>query len=148
MVLAILYINLHVERVADYCVTVAKLAKLAHGLPRDAGVLEALEEMGERCREMLSAGLEYFYARDFTDSQALIDMDRPIDQANRRLIDRLIVLGPDEPQREWAMRMMLVSRCLERIGDHAADIGEQAAYLIRGQFEEFTDASHKTPRKA
>ena len=148
LVLAILYINLHVERVADYCVTVAKLAKLAHGLPRDAGVLEALEEMGERCREMLSTGLEYFYARDFTDSQALIDMDRPIDRANRRLIDRLIVLGPDEPQREWAMRMMLVSRCLERIGDHAADIGEQAAYLIRGQFEEFTDASHKTPRKA
>jgi phosphate transport system protein len=50
----------------------------------------------------------------------------------------------DESQREWAMRMMLVSRCLERIGDHAVDIGEQAAYLVRGQFEEFTDASHKT----
>ena len=146
--LAILYINLHLERVADYCVTVAKLVKLAHGLPRDAGVLEALEEMGERCREMLSTGLEYFYARDFTDSQALIAMDRPIDRANRKLIDRLIALGPEEPQREWAMRMMLASRCLERIGDHAVDIGEQAAYLVRGQFEEFTDASHKPPRAA
>ena len=148
LVLAILYINLHLERIADYCVTVAKLVKLAHGLPRDSAVLEALEEMGERCREMLSTGLEYFYARDFTDSQALIAMDRPIDRANRKLIDRLIALGPEEPQREWAMRMMLASRCLERIGDHAVDIGEQAAYLVRGQFEEFTDASHKPPRAA
>ena len=147
LVLAILYVNLHLERIADYCVTVAKLTKLGHGLPRDAGVLEALEEMGERCREMLSTGLEYFRARDFTDPQALIDMDRPIDRANRKLIDRLIALGPDEAQREWAMRMMLVSRCLERIGDHAVDIGEQAAYLVRGEFEEFTDASHKPPAK-
>jgi len=146
LVLAILYINLHLERIADYCVTVAKLAKLAHGLPRDRAVLEALEEMGERCREMLSTGLEYFRARDFTDSQTLVDMDRPIDRANRKLIDRLIALGPDEAQREWAMRMMLASRCLERVGDHAVDIGEQAAYLVRGRFEEFTDASHKTPR--
>jgi phosphate transport system protein len=146
LVLAILYINLHLERIADYCVTVAKLVKLAHGLPRDRDVLDALDEMGERCREMLSTGLEYFHARDFTDSQALIDMDRPIDRANRKLIDRLIALGPEEPQREWAMRMMLASRCLERIGDHAVDIGEQAAYLVRGRFEEFTDASHKPPR--
>ena len=148
LVLAILYINLHLERVADYCVTVAKLTKLAHGLPRDAGVLEALEEMGERCREMLSTGLEYFSSRDFTDKQALIEMDRPIDRANRKLIDRLIALGPEESQREWAMRMILVSRCLERIGDHTVDIGEQAAYLVRGEFEEFTDASHPTPRPA
>ena len=145
LVLAILYVNLHLERIADYCVTVAKLTKLAHGLPRDAGVLEALEEMGERCREMLSMGLENFRVRDVRNPEALVDMDKPIDRANRKLIDRLVALGSDEPQREWAMRMMLVSRCLERIGDHAVDIGEQTAYLVRGQFEEFTDASHPTP---
>ena len=39
-------------------------------------------------------------------------------------------------------RMLLVSRCLERIGDHAVDIGEQTAFLVSGQFREFTDASH------
>jgi hypothetical protein len=32
--------------------------------------------------------------------------------------------------------------------DHAVDIGEQTAYLVRGEFEEFTDASHETPRPA
>lgn len=148
LVLAILYVNLHLERVADYCVTIAKLVKLAQGLPRDAGVLEALEEMGERCREMLGTGLEDFRNRDVRHPETLVDMDKPIDRANRKLIDRLIALGPDESQREWAMRMMLVSRCLERIGDHAVDIGEQTAYLVRGRFEEFTDASHETSRPA
>jgi phosphate transport system protein len=30
---------------------------------------------------------------------------------------------------EWAVRMVIVSRCIERIGDHAVEIGEQTAYL-------------------
>ena len=51
-------------------------------------------------------------------------------------------LGGDPELREWGLRMMLVSRCLERIGDHAVDIGEQTAYLVTGEFREFTDASH------
>jgi phosphate transport system protein len=36
----------------------------------------------------------------------------------------------------------MVSRCIERIGDHAVDIGEQTVYLVTAQFSEFTDASH------
>ena len=51
--------------------------------------------------------------------------------------------------REWGLRMIIVSRCLERIGDHAVDIGEQTAYLVSGEFRESTDASHgpgTTPR--
>ena len=38
--------------------------------------------------------------------------------------------------------MVLVSRTLERIGDHAVDIGEQVSYLLTAEFREFTDASH------
>ena len=48
----------------------------------------------------------------------------------------------DTDLREWGLRMLLVSSCLERIGDHAVDIGEQTAFLVSGQFREFTDASH------
>jgi phosphate transport system protein len=43
---------------------------------------------------------------------------------------------------EWGMRMIVVSRCIERIGDNAVDIGEQTAFLVTGEFHEFTDASH------
>ena len=37
---------------------------------------------------------------------------------------------------------------LERIGDHAVDIGEQIAYLLTAEFREFTDASHPSHRNA
>jgi phosphate transport system protein len=40
--------------------------------------------------------------------------------------------------------MLMVSRSLERIGDHAVDVGEQTAYLVSGEFREFTDASQPT----
>ena len=48
-----------------------------------------------------------------------------------------------EPElREWGLRMVVVARTIERIGDRAVDIGEQTAYLLTAQFREFTDASH------
>ena len=57
-------------------------------------------------------------------------------------------LGGDPEMREYGLRMVVVSRALERIGDHAVDIGEQTAYLLTAEFREFTDASHPTPREA
>ena len=43
--------------------------------------------------------------------------------------------------REWAMFMILVARCLERIGDNTVDIAEQTVFVVTGLFREFTDAS-------
>jgi phosphate transport system protein len=49
----------------------------------------------------------------------------------------------DEPRAlEWGMHMNLAARALERVGDNAVDIGEQVAFLVSGEFREFTDASH------
>ena len=39
------------------------------------------------------------------------------------------------------MRMIVVARCIERIGDNAVDIGEQTAFVVTGEFHEFSDAS-------
>ena len=39
------------------------------------------------------------------------------------------------------MHMMLVARCLERVGDNAVDIGEQTAFVVTGLFREFEDVA-------
>jgi len=141
-VLAVLHVNLHLERMADYCVTVAKLTKLVAGAPPDPTIVTAFEEMGARAEEMTRVALDSFAGRDAGRAESLVELDELIDRANRRAVQQVIALGGDEERREWGLRMLLVSRCLERIGDHAVDIGEQTSFLVSGEFREFTDASH------
>jgi phosphate transport system protein len=141
-VLAVLHVNLHLERAADYCVTIAKLVKLAPDVPGDPTLVEGFEEMGARAEEMITVALDSFAARDVAAAESLVDLDELIDRANRRVVQHVLSLGADPKLQEWGLRMMIVSRCLERIGDHAVDIGERVAYLVTGEFREFTDASH------
>jgi phosphate transport system protein len=143
LVLAVLHSNLHLERMGDLCVTIAKLTKLTHGLPPDEDLLEGFREMGERAEQMIRVGLESLRHRDRERAESLLDLDELIDRANRRVVKHLLAIGETEEQREWGLRMIIVSRCLERIGDHAVDIGEQTAFLVTGEFREFTDASHQ-----
>ncbi len=140
LVLAMLHVNLHLERMADYCVTVAKLTKLAAAGASEPRIVANLAEMGVRAEEMTRVALRSFEHRDLARSEALVGLDELIDRANRRAVEHVLELGAD--QREWGLRMLVVSRCLERIGDHAVDVGEQTAYLVTGEFREFTDASH------
>ncbi len=142
LVLAVLHINLHLERMADYCVTIAKLTKLVHDVEPDSELLQAFEDMGSRAEEMIQVALQSFAARDRERAQSLVERDELIDRANRNAVHRILALGRDEHRLEWGLRMIVVSRCLERIGDHAVDVGEQTAYLVTGEFREFTDASH------
>jgi phosphate transport system protein len=142
LVLAVLHVNLHLERMAVYCVTTAKLTKLVHDVTPDPTLLEAFEEMGSRAEEMIRVALDSFADRNLEQSESLVDLDELIDRSNRRVVHHVLGLGGDPDLREWGLRMIVVSRCLERIGDHAVDIGEQTAFLVTGEFREFTDASH------
>jgi phosphate transport system protein len=142
LVLAILHINLGLERMADLCVTIAKLTKLSADLEHDAPLVEAFDEMGTRAEEMIRVAMTSFAERDLAGAESLVDLDELIDRANRRVVEHVLDLGNDLELREWGLRMIIVSRCLERVGDHAVDIGEQTAYLVTGEFREFTDASH------
>ena len=91
---------------------------------------------------MIRVALEAFADRDVERAQSLNELDELIDRANRRAIEDVLSLGDSPEEREYGLRMLVVSRCVERIGDHAVDIGEQVAYLVTGEFREFTDASH------
>ena len=140
LVLAILHVNLHLERMADLCTTVAKLTKLVASTTPEPRIVASLAEMGVRAEEMTRVAMRSFRHRDLARAEALVDLDELIDRANRRTSEHVLELPAE--QREWGLRMLVVSRCLERIGDHAVDIGEQTAYVVTGEFREFTDASH------
>jgi len=143
LVLAVLRVNLHLERMADYCVTVAKLTKLMGDLGvSDDNIQRSIEDMGQRAEQMIRVALDAFAARDADKAHTLVELDELIDRANRNATEDVLSLGDSPQEREYGLRMLVVSRCVERIGDHAVDIGEQVVYLVTGEFREFSDASH------
>jgi phosphate transport system protein len=142
LLLAMLHINLLLERSADGCVTIAKLSKLVAEADPDPALVEVLTEMGERAEEMVRVALDSFSKRDLAEAESLVDLDELIDRANRRFVERLVDVMAEPELREWGLRMVVVARTIERIGDRAVDIGEQTAYLLTAEFREFTDASH------
>jgi phosphate transport system protein len=144
LLLAILHINLLLERTADGCVTVAKLSQLVADVEADPALVEVLLEMGERAEEMVRVAMDSFANRDLGGAESLVELDERIDRANRRFVERLVDVMSEPSLREWGLRMVVVARTIERIGDRAVDIGEQTAYLLTAEFKEFTDASHPT----
>jgi phosphate transport system protein len=142
LLLAMLHINLLLERSGDGCVTIAKLTQLVAEADPDPALVEVLVEMGERAEEMFRVALESFANRDLAGAESLVDLDELIDRANRRFVERLVDVMAEPALREWGLRMVVLARTIERIGDRAVDIGEQTAYLLTGEFREFSDASH------
>jgi phosphate transport system protein len=143
LVLAVLRVNLHLERMADYCVTVAKLTKLMGDLNVQGDAIgRSIEDMGQRAEQMIRVAMDAFASRDADKAHTLVDLDELIDRANRNATEDVLSLGDSVGEREYGLRMLVVSRCVERIGDHAVDIGEQVVYLVTGEFREFSDASH------
>jgi phosphate transport system protein len=142
LLLAMIHINLLLERSGDGSVTVAKLTQLVADADPDPALVEVLVEMGERAEEMLRVALDSFDRRDLASAESLVALDELIDRSNRRFVERLVDVMAEPALREWGLRMVVAARTIERIGDRAVDIGEQTAYLLTAEFREFTDASH------
>jgi phosphate transport system protein len=142
LVSAILHSNLHVERMGDLCVNIAKFVLNRHPYPPDSPMLDRLREMGTRAAEMLELALSAFAQRSADLAEQLPSKDEYIDRLNRGMLEDLKQYVSDERSFEWASNLILVARYLERFGDHAVDLGEQISFLVTGVFREFTDASH------
>jgi phosphate transport system protein len=143
VVAALLHVIKHVERMGDQCVNMAKLVPLdGHEPPTDQKMLDYIQSMGLQARQQVVQCGQAFERRDVLMAQDLVRQDDEIDRLNRAVFHHALELGDDPDQREWAMHMMLVGRCIERVGDNAVDIGEQTAFVVTGLFREFEDASH------
>jgi phosphate transport system protein len=138
----LLHVNLHLERIGDQAVNLAKIAKLTGGLPRHRKMLQHLEEMGAIALRMVAAAMDALARRDLDLARQLPEMDDPIDRLNRGMLQEVLEASVDKRMLKWGISMHLVSRQIERVGDNAVDIGEQVAFLVTGEFQEFTDASH------
>jgi phosphate transport system protein len=143
IVAALLHVMKNIERMGDQCVNIAKMVPLAgHEPPADERILGDIQQMGEQARSQVVQCKQAFQRRDVALAQDLVRQDDQIDRLNKDVFHLALEIGDDPDRREWAMHMMLVARCIERIGDNAVDIGEQTAFVVTGLFREFEDASH------
>jgi phosphate transport system protein len=146
LVSAILHSNLHVERMGDLCVNIGKFVLNREPYPPESPMVTRLKEMGARGSEMLEIALNAFAQRRVELAEQLPHKDDALDRLNRGMLEDLKDYVQDDESFEWASKLLLVARYLERFGDHAVDIGEQVAFLITGIFREFEDASESVPR--
>jgi phosphate transport system protein len=142
IVAALLHVIRCVERMGDQCVNIAKLVPLSgYEPPKDKDLLDQIERMGQLARSQVSQAKDAFSSRNVGLAQDLVRQDAQINQLNRDIFRRAVAVGDDTEVREWAMFMVLVARCLERIGDNTVDIAEQTVFVVTGLFREFQDAS-------
>ena len=143
LVAALLHVSVHLERMGDQCVNIAKLVPLSgHEPPVVPALLEKIAEMGQLARSLVVQAREAFARRDAELAYSLVQQDDRVDKLNRAVFRLALDIGDDPDVREWAMLMVLIGRALERIGDNAVDVGEQVAFVVTGLFREFADASH------
>jgi phosphate transport system protein len=142
LVSVIMHSSLHLERIGDQAVNIAKIYKATRERPGSATIIQQLGEMGDIVVEMVRTAMDSLRRRDVDLCLKLPTMDDPVDRLNRNMHFEVAKLADDPGALEWGLHMNIVARALERVGDNAVDIGEQVAFLITGEFREFSDASH------
>ncbi|MGH2595527.1 MAG: phosphate signaling complex protein PhoU [Actinomycetota bacterium] len=142
LVSVILHSCLHLERIGDQAVNVAKLYLATKDEPGSEAMRQQVAEMGTIVVTMVRTAMESLGRRDLALCLKLPTMDDPVDRLNRSTHLEALKLADDPRSLDWGLHMNMAARALERVGDNAVDIGEQVGFLLTGEFREFTDASH------
>ena len=133
-------INTDLERVGDLAVNIAEAAKRYATHPPVKKLID-IPQMGDIAQEMLHDALDAFVRRDTVLAQAVLNEDDRLDglktQIFRELLDYML---KDPTTVEPALDLILVSRHLERIGDHATNIAEDVIFMVSA-----LDVRHHTP---
>ncbi|MEZ5294149.1 MAG: phosphate signaling complex protein PhoU [Vicinamibacterales bacterium] len=129
-IVAAVKINTDLERVGDLAVNIAEAAK-RYLLHAPVKPLIDLPRMGEIAQRMLRDALDAFVRRDTALAEAVLAADDELDALKSQIFRELLTyMTRDQATIEPALDLVLVSRHLERIGDHATNIAEDVIFLV------------------
>jgi phosphate transport system protein len=123
-------INADLERVGDLAVNIAEAAEryLAHPPVKP---LVDIPRMGSIAQSMLRDALDAFVRRDLKLAQTVLDRDDELDGLKTKVFrDLLAFMLDDKTTVEPALDLILISRHLERIGDHATNVAEDVIFMV------------------
>lgn len=130
MILSAVKINTDLERVGDLAINIAEAASryLAHAPVK---ALVDIPRMADIAQGMLRDALDSFVRRDLDLAQRVLDQDDDLDHLKTQVFrDLLSFMLKDTQTIEPALDLILISRHLERIGDHATNIAEDVIYMV------------------
>ncbi|MBN2404187.1 MAG: phosphate signaling complex protein PhoU [Coriobacteriia bacterium] len=137
------YIAMHFERMGDLGVNIAKAARRTASRRGPQTLYDLIQAQGNLVHRVLEAMLEALEKNDLELARKLELLDEPIDHLYKQFFRELARLQAEEDI-EWASSMVLASRYLERIADHAVDIGERITYMVTGEFEQMGEGTPET----
>jgi phosphate transport system protein len=138
-------ISQNLERVGDEA---AKIAKRARDLCQEPPIKVDVDlpRMAALALDMLKAALDAFVKRDPVTARAVIPRDKEVDALNKtitRELARHMTAHTDAIAR--CLHLMTVSKCLERIADHATNVAEEVVYLCEAQDIRHTGKGQTAP---
>jgi len=128
-------INYDLERINDQAVNIAQRALVLNELPMLKPLID-IPRMAELTRSMVNDALDAFVNRDIDLANKVRKTDDLVDGLRDQVFRELLTYlhgQTDTTMIDRAIHLILVSRHLERIGDHASNIAENAVYLVQGR---------------
>ena len=137
---AAMKINTDMERIGDQAINIAQRADSLLMVPTLKPLID-IPRMADIAQEMLKASLDAFVNGDDELAYATILRDDTLDQLKDQIFRELLTFMMSDPTTiPRAMDLILVSRHLERIGDHATNICEDVIFMVKGK-----DVRHQGP---
>jgi len=129
-IVAAVKINTDLERVGDLAVSIAEAAR-RYMLHPPVKQLIDIPRMGDIAQSMLRDALDAFVRRDTSMAQRVLDEDDTLDALKSQIFRELLTyMLKDAVAVEPAIDLILISRHLERIGDHATNIAEDVIFMV------------------
>jgi phosphate transport system protein len=121
------------ERVGDEATTISRRALELNGEPQLKPYVD-IPQMAQIGLQMLKEALAAFVSRDPATARAVIPRDKEVDALNKQLHRELASFMVEQPATiSRCLNLMIISKSLERIADHATNIAEEVVYLHEGQ---------------